>query len=102
MQKITKLARNIPPGTLIKREIEARGWTQRKFAEVLGRPVSWVSDLLSGKRGITPETAIQLEAALEVSAETWMRHEAAYRLRLAQDAGAVDRKAIEKRRAFCA
>jgi HTH-type transcriptional regulator/antitoxin HigA len=73
-------ARMFPPGTTIKSELEARGWTQRKLAYVMGRPVTYVSELLSGKRSITPETALQLEAALEVPARFWINLEGQYRI----------------------
>ena len=72
-----------PPGDLIKEELEARGWTQVQFAAILGRPFQVVNGILNGKREITPETALQLSAALGSSAEVWARMEAEYRLHLA-------------------
>jgi len=30
-------ARNIPPGAIIKDELEARGWTQEDLARIMGR-----------------------------------------------------------------
>ena len=72
-----------PPGDTIRDEIRARGWTQRHFGEVIGRPVQFVSDLLNGKRELTPDTALRLEAALGPSAEFWLRLEAKFRLYVA-------------------
>lgn len=69
-----------PPGELIRDEIEARGWTQAEFAEVLGRPGRLVSELIAGKRGITPETAKALGEAFGTGAQFWMNLEAAYQL----------------------
>ena len=73
-----------PPGELIRDEILARGWTQKQFAEILGRPFQLVNAILNGKREITPDTALQLSAALGTSAEMWIRMEAEYRLFLAR------------------
>jgi HTH-type transcriptional regulator/antitoxin HigA len=43
-----------------------------------------VNGILNGKREITPETALQIAAALGTSAEMWVRMEAEYRLHLAE------------------
>jgi hypothetical protein len=65
-------ARATAPGATIRREIEERGWTQVQFAQILGRPPQHISELLNGKRLLTPETAIQLEAALDVPVRFWL------------------------------
>ncbi len=53
-----------PPGEFIRGgAIEARGWSQVELAEILGRPPRLVSELIAGKRAITPETAKALGEA---------------------------------------
>lgn len=69
-----------PPGEFIREEIEARGWSQAEFAEILGRPPRLVSELIAGKRGITPETAKGLAAAFGTSAQLWLNLESSYQL----------------------
>lgn len=69
-----------PPGEFLRDELEARGWTQTEFAEILGRPVRLVNEILAGKRGITPQTALEIGAAFGTSAELWLNLEATYRL----------------------
>src|ERR1035441_9894923 len=69
-----------PPGEFIREEIEARGWSQVELAEVLGRPPRLVSELVSGKRAITPETAKGLGAAFGTGPQFWMNLERDYRL----------------------
>jgi HTH-type transcriptional regulator/antitoxin HigA len=59
-----KLGKVFPPGHFIRTELQARKWTQRKFARILGRPPQFVSELLNGKRSITPQAAVELSAAL--------------------------------------
>lgn len=68
------------PGEFIKDEIEARGWSQIELAEVLGRPGRLVSELIAGKRAITPETAKGLGEAFGTGAQFWMNMESSYQL----------------------
>jgi HTH-type transcriptional regulator/antitoxin HigA len=69
-----------PPGEFLKDELDARGWTQTEFAEIIGRPVRAVNELILGKRAVSPETAREIAAALRTSAQLWMNLEAAYQL----------------------
>lgn len=69
-----------PPGEFLKEELESRGWTQLELAEVLGRPPRVVSEIISGKRGVTPETAKGLAAAFGTSPQFWMNLETSYQL----------------------
>ncbi len=69
-----------PPGETIKEELEARGWTQADLADILGRPPRLVSEIIAGKRSITPETARGLGAAFGTSAQFWMNLASSYQL----------------------
>jgi HTH-type transcriptional regulator / antitoxin HigA len=69
-----------PPGEFIHEELDARGWTQGVLAEVLGRPEKTVSEIVTGKRAITPEIARGLSAAFGTSPEYWLNLEGSYRL----------------------
>lgn len=69
-----------PPGEFLSDELEARGWTQTEFAEIIGRPTRVVNEIIAAKRGITPETARDFAAALGTSAQLWMNLETAYQL----------------------
>jgi HTH-type transcriptional regulator / antitoxin HigA len=73
-------AQVLPPGEFLKQELECRGWSQVELSEILARPPRLISEIVSGKRAITPETAKGLEAALGTSAELWMNLEAGYQL----------------------
>ncbi len=74
------VAEAFPPGEFLRDELDERGWTQEEFAAIIGRPKGVVSQIVSGKRGISPETAREIGAALGTSAIYWMNLEAAYRL----------------------
>lgn len=77
-------AESFSPGEIIRDELEAREWTQNDLAQILGRPARLVSEIISGKRGVTPETAIGLGSAFGTSAQFWLNLESAYRLSLTQ------------------
>lgn len=88
-------ARLTLPGRILAREIEARGWTQKDMATIMGRPVQAINEIIKGIKQITPETALALADALGTSAEFWINLEANYRLNLArreQSASEVARK----------
>jgi HTH-type transcriptional regulator / antitoxin HigA len=87
-------AQVLPPGDFLKQELECRGWSQLELAEILARPPRLISEIVSGKRAITPDTAKGLEAALGTSAELWMNLEAGYQLsRACVDTSTVSRRA---------
>jgi HTH-type transcriptional regulator/antitoxin HigA len=58
-----------PPGEYIKEELDARGWSQRDLAFVLGMTEQQLNPILSGKRAITPDMARLLGDAFDVPAE---------------------------------
>lgn len=70
----------IPPGEILKEELDARGWTQGDFAEITGKPLQSINAIIAGKKAITPETAILFSEALGTSPEFWLNLESAYRL----------------------
>ena len=74
----------IHPGGLLAEELEARGMTQRELALRMGRPPGVISAIVRGRRGISPETALQLEAALGTAAHIWVGLDADHRLALAR------------------
>lgn len=74
-----------PPGEFIREELEARAWTQGDLAEIMGRPQQAVSEIISGKKQITPETARALAAAFgSDDALYWLNLDSAYRLAKAE------------------
>lgn len=56
------------------------------MAEVLGRPLQAVNEILNASKQITPDTAVQLGQAFGTTAEFWANLEALYRVRLARRA----------------
>ncbi|HUT73484.1 MAG TPA: HigA family addiction module antitoxin [Armatimonadota bacterium] len=89
-----RIAEAFPPGEFIKEELEARDWSQVELAEIIGREPKVVSDLVRGKRAVTPEIAKALGDAFGTSAQFWMNLQSSYELWRAKDADdAIARRA---------
>lgn len=73
------------PGHFIREELEARDWTQRDLAYILGVPEQSVNQITLGKRGISPEMAKALGDAFEVSPEFFANLQKAYDLSRARE-----------------
>ena len=69
-----------PPGEIIREELEERGWNQVDLAEILGRPLTLVNEIMTGKRAISPETAQGLGDAFGVDPQFFLNLESAYQL----------------------
>lgn len=65
-------ARATHPGTILGKELQARGITQKEFARAIGMPAPNLSELIKGKRNITPAVAIKLEDTLGIPYQNWM------------------------------
>ena len=61
----------IHPGEMIKDEIAARGITQKELAKQMGISYTVFNEILNGKRPVTTEYALLLEAALGTNASNY-------------------------------
>jgi addiction module HigA family antidote len=69
------------PGVVLREEfLEPLGVTQSAFAEHIGVSLQRVNEIVKGKRGVTPETAWLLAAALGTSPQLWLSLQAAHDL----------------------
>jgi antitoxin HigA-1 len=74
----------IHPGRILKRELEARELSANRLALALRLPSGRITDIVNGKRGISPETALRLARYFGNSARFWMNLQTAYELALAE------------------
>ncbi len=74
----------IHPGEMIKDEIEYRGISQKDLAAEIGIPASVLNAVLNGKRAVTTEYALLLEAALGIEADIWLKLQADYNKEIAK------------------
>lgn len=74
----------IHPGEILKDELEARGMSQRKFASIIGVSYSVLNEVINGKRPITTEYALKIEAAMDIPAYIWMNMQSEYNMQTAR------------------
>jgi addiction module HigA family antidote len=78
---------SIHPGLLVRREcLEPHGLTVTEAAWILGVSRQALSNLLSGRAGISPEMALRLDLAFGGGPEAWMQRQLAYDLAEARKA----------------
>jgi len=69
------------PGEVLKDELDARGMTQTELANTIGRPLQTVNMIINGRKGISAETALDLEKAFpEIPADFWLQLDMRFRL----------------------
>jgi HTH-type transcriptional regulator / antitoxin HigA len=68
------------PGDLVRKLLADRGWTQDDLARVIQRSRQSINDIISGRSGITPETAIALAAAFGNNPMDWWQLEGEFRI----------------------
>jgi len=69
-----------PGGFVLRQCIEPLGLTITDAAAALGVTRSTLSELVNGKRGISPEMAVRLSEVFGGSAESWLVQQAQYEL----------------------
>lgn len=75
----------VHPGAVIKDELEARGISQKRLAELMGVPYTMLNEMLNGKRSISTDMALLFEAALEINAEMLVDMQSRYSLRISRN-----------------
>jgi addiction module HigA family antidote len=74
----------VHPGRILRRELAARGLSANRLALALRLPSGRITDILNGKRGISPDTALRLARYFGNSARFWLNLQTAYELALAE------------------
>lgn len=70
----------VHPGKVLKEELEARGLSANAFALRLRVPPQRIQEIVAGRRSISPETALRLEASLGTPARMWLSMQSAFDL----------------------
>lgn len=74
----------VHPGRVLRREMAARELSANALALALRTPSGRITDILNGKRGVSPETAMRLARYFGNSARFWLNLQIAYELALAE------------------
>jgi addiction module HigA family antidote len=72
------------PGEVLKEELEFRGISQRGLARDIGISYSVLNEVLNGKRSLSPELAMMMEAALGVDAAPLLAMQNEYDMLMAE------------------
>jgi len=77
----------VPPGEMLEQEfIKPLGLSRAEAARRLGVPANRITQIVKGRRAITPETALRLEALFGWPAAYWLQNQAEYDLEIARTA----------------
>ena len=88
--------RPVHPGLTLAAEMKARDLTANALALRLRVPANRLSDIVRGKRGISPETALRLGRYFGNGAALWLALQAKYDLAIAQrDLGATIEQEVQ-------
>ena len=75
--------RVVHPGTILKDELEELGITPTEFARQIDVPPNRVSQIISGKRAITGDTALRFGHWFGVDPQFWINLQAQFELAIA-------------------
>ena len=84
------------PGEMLLEEfLTPMSLTQRDLADALHVPYQRINEIINGRRGMTPSTALRLAKFFSMSADFWMNLQLRWDLYFAQQAESEDLKAIQ-------
>ena len=89
----------IHPGEFLREDyLQPLGMSANALALALRVPVTRVSEIVNGRRGISADTALRLARYFGTSAEYWINMQKAYELaQVAMEFGAMIEKQVERR-----
>lgn len=82
MENIKRLPTH--PGEVLKEELESRGISQKRFAGLVGVPYAQLNEILNGKRPVSTDFALMMEAALGIAPELLINMQNRYNMALAR------------------
>lgn len=83
MEKLFKRA--VHPGEILKGELEELGVSQAAFAREIRVPANRISQIVSGKRSISGDTALRLGHWFGMEPQFWMNLQAQFDLAVADE-----------------
>jgi len=90
------------PGDVLKEEIESRGISQKRFSELLSVPYTQLNEVLNGKRAVTTDFALMVEAALGINPELLINMQNRYNMAIARQKPSLAGRLAAIRRACAA
>ena len=72
------------PGEILREEIECRGISQKELSRQTGISYSALNEVMNGKRAITTQFALLIEAALGIESSFWLKMQMDYDVQTAK------------------
>ena len=72
------------PGDVLKEELESRKISQRKFAELINVPYTQLNEILNGKRSVSTDFALMMEASLGINPDLLINMQNRYNMAIAR------------------
>lgn len=89
--------RPVHPGEVLREDFMVPlKLSSNRLAGVIHVPANRVSEIVSGKRSISADTALRLSAAFGTTPEFWMNLQKSYELREAEISGLTDVSSIQR------
>ena len=89
------------PGEMLLEEfLTPMELTQRDLARAIHVPYQRINEIVNGRRGITPSTALRLARFFDTSADFWLNLQLRWDLYFAQQSEKDDLKAIKAHSSF--
>ena len=77
--------RAVHPGEILKSELEELGVTPTEFARQIDVPPNRVSQIITGKRAVTGDTALRFGHWFGTEPQFWLNLQSAYEIRIAEE-----------------
>ena len=90
------------PGDVLKEELESRGISQKKMAELLNVPYTQLNEILNGKRPVSTDFALMIEAALGINPDMLINMQNRYNMALSHQKPSLVNRLMDIRRACAA
>lgn len=72
------------PGEVLKEELESRGISQKRYSELTGISYTMLNEILNGKRSLTTDVALLVEASLGINPQMLINMQTRYNMALSR------------------
>jgi len=98
MIRVPKNRKSTHPGEMLREEfLVPMGITQQALADAIKVPFQRVNEIVTGKRGLTPSTALRLAKFFSMSPGFWLNLQMVYDLQAAEEKEADVLRTIRRR-----
>lgn len=91
----------VHPGDVIKEELQSRGISQKRFAEIIDVSYTMMNDILNGRRPVSTDFALLVEASTGISADMLVNMQTRYNMQIARKDKNITAR-LENLRKICA